>query len=230
MRFLIPLLIAMWPISVRAQVECTVNHVDAQASTVSLEKNKQVGIFHVLPTSEILVSGSRASLSDLEPGMHARLTTTNDPGTIKWLEVSKKAATPTPSPKATGFTDKPITQSQSVTIAASDADGYRINDVKKGASLSFQYLDGKWKEHGHIAEFNPDDAKTPDNSKLVIALPRTGGGLGSVLATVSPSTAKRRFVFTADKDYAALVLRINAEPSANPGKVEYKVTLVPAPH
>jgi len=231
MRYLILSLFAILPLLLNAQVECTINHVDPQASTIALEKNKQVGLFHVTSTSEITLDGNKSALSELQPGMHVKLTTTTDPGTIKNLDAFKNTLSTPQSPQSPskGFTDEPITQTKNITIAAKDKDGFSINNIRKGAVLYIQYVKGQWKEHGGIAQFNPDDPKTPDSSKLAIALPRSDAGPGSVIALVSPNTVKKRFTFTADKDYQSLVLRINAAPSSNPGQVEYKVTLVPAP-
>lgn len=48
------------------------------------------------------------------------------------------------------------------------------------------------------------------------------------LPSCPPGTARRPFVFVADRDYTALILRINATSfKGNPGSVEYAIKILP---
>jgi hypothetical protein len=131
-----------------------------------------------------------------------------------------------PSPAANQ--PAPIT----ATIAANSPDGYPLGPVSKGTKITFQYVSGMWKGWGRVATANPD-GESPEGgkkSRVAIAQPGTSGTLGDVVTLVPAGTAYTPFVFQAQQDYPALILRINyPSPSKGPGQVVYNLTIVPPP-
>ncbi len=115
-----------------------------------------------------------------------------------------------------------------VTIPANDPNGRRIGAVKKGDTISLEYVTGKWKSKGGIATENPDDPKATykDDDRLVIAEPADDKGMpGKVLAIVDPETTLKPFTYLVQTSRPEVVLRINtnSERKENPGEVTYKL-------
>jgi len=143
------------------------------------------------------------------------------------------SADPTPAAVASGLVSAKTSLSLRAVITANSPDAFRIEDVRKGTKITFQFIGGKWKSFGRIATENPDVAVSErgDACRLVVALPSQNGVAGSVLAMVPPETQQKPFVFEAAADYPKVVLRINDEDNTyenNPGSVEYAVKIVSA--
>ena len=103
--------------------------------------------------------------------------------------------------------------------------------VKRGDSITLQYIDGKWKSQGGIPSESPDRlaATYGDNDRLVIARAMDDKGKpGEVIKVVPAETATQPFTFVFPTSRDDVVLRINAnsDRKENPGTVTYKVKLV----
>lgn len=116
-----------------------------------------------------------------------------------------------------------------VTIPANSPDGYALGAVKKGDTITLQYVSGLWKDHGFTATANPDDAKAEegDDIRLVLALPSDKGQPGKLVKLVPPGTAATPFTFTFPTTRDQVVLRINSNRGGekSPGKVVYRIQL-----
>ena len=118
-----------------------------------------------------------------------------------------------------------------VIVPANNPNGYRLGAVKRGDSITLQYVDGKWKSQGGIASESPDRlaATYGDNDRLVIARAMDDKGQpGDVIKVVPPETAAKPFTFVFPTSRDDVVLRINSNSSRkeNPGTVTYKMKLV----
>lgn len=118
-----------------------------------------------------------------------------------------------------------------VIVPANNPNGYRLGAVKRGDSITLQYVDGKWKSQGGIASESPDRlaATYGDNDRLVIARAMDEKGKpGEVIKVVPAETATKPFTFVFPTSRDDVVLRINAnsDRKENPGTVTYKVKLV----
>jgi hypothetical protein len=202
--------------------------VDTKAETFTAKLNGQMKTFRVRPSTDVTINGLKATFEELEPGMKVKITS-GDPGTATRLTANGLRTRTAPEAHSTlGAPGQPARIVKAL-IAASSPEGFPIGDVRKGTKISLQYLGGKWKEHGVIAEFDPDstDPQFDVINRVAIALPPIDSKPGEVLAIVPGDTVKHPFVFEAEKDYPGLVLRINAPPSGNPGKVQYNVKILP---
>jgi hypothetical protein len=237
--------------------EYEVVQLDPQAGTFTVKSHGQMRAFRALVGVEVTINGLKATFAEIEPGMMVKITSA-EPGVASRLTATglrartpaeSHPATPAPAaarppaptapaaPAATAARPVPGSAPQAsrkiqVTILANSPDGYPLGDIRKGTKISLQYVEGKWKAEGRIAQFSPDaetDPKLTDRDKLAIAVP-SGTGKGQVLALVSTGTKKRPYVFEATEDYPGLVLRINGGPSHNPGKVTYDVVVLPPAH
>lgn len=117
-----------------------------------------------------------------------------------------------------------------VDIPASSMDGYVIGPLKKGASITVSYVDGKWKNDGVVASEIPDAETTArgDLVRLAISTASVNGTPGKVLAVVPAGTQKKPFTYRLDSDQENVVLRINesgTDFSSNPGQVSYKLKI-----
>ncbi|HEY3901076.1 MAG TPA: hypothetical protein VGM54_20860 [Chthoniobacter sp.] len=223
-----------------------VARIDPQAGTFTVKANGQVRAFRARLGAEVTINGLKATFAEIEPGMMVKITTA-EPGVASRLVATglrarlpspvspsatpPAAAPPAATPPALGAASQASRKFQA-TILANSPDGFPLGDIRKGTRISLQYVEGKWKAEGRIAQFDPDsetDPKLTDRDKLAIALP-TGTGTGRVLALVSPGTKKRPYVFEAPEDFPGLVLRINGGPSKNPGRVTYDVVVLPPAH
>jgi hypothetical protein len=112
-----------------------------------------------------------------------------------------------------------------VTIPPNNPDGYKLGPVRKGDVISLQYVSGKWKDHGILAQWNPDEAGSEETSRLAIALPSKGGAPGDTVAVVPPGTVAKPFTYTfpASRDQVVLRISANSNNTANPGAVVYQV-------
>jgi formylglycine-generating enzyme required for sulfatase activity len=127
----------------------------------------------------------------------------------------------------------PEAQEESIAdISAQREDGYVIGRLKKGQSITLQYVKGKWKTWGRVATENPDAVaqEQGDVCRLAICDGSKVTELSRVLAVVPPGTEKQPFAWTADRDYDRIILRINKKEKtgfeANPdGGVTYKLGL-----
>ena len=114
------------------------------------------------------------------------------------------------------------------TIPANSPGGFKLGAVKQGDIITLQYLDGKWKGHGHLATENPDTTTdSEDESRLVIARGPKGNKPGDVIVVVPRDTAAKAWSYTVATSREDIVLRINknSEQKDNPGSVVYKVTI-----
>ena len=118
-----------------------------------------------------------------------------------------------------------------IIIPANDPNGYRLGGVKRGDTITLQYVEGVWKSQGGIATESPDRlaATYGDNDRLVIARGIDAKGQpGDVIKIVPPETAAKPFTFVFPTSRDEVVLRINSNSGRkeNPGKVTYKMKLV----
>ena len=137
-------------------------------------------------------------------------------------ELAKASATPPANQPAS----KTMTQGEVVTLAANNPAAYEIGALKKGSTVTLQYVDGKWKEHGRKATDSPDTPGTNGNSALVIAEKGEGDAPGEIIATVPTGTEAEPFVYRAEKDIPNAVLRIKGagqDFKSYPGSVKYRV-------
>jgi hypothetical protein len=114
------------------------------------------------------------------------------------------------------------------TIPANSPAGFKLPAVKQGDIITLQYVDGKWKGHGHIATENPDTTTdSDDESRLVIARGPKGNKAGEVIVVVPRDTAVKPWSYTVATTRDDVVLRINknSEQKGNPGSVVYQVTI-----
>jgi serine/threonine protein kinase len=129
---------------------------------------------------------------------------------------------PAPSPSGTW--------GKLVTIQASAPDGLALGRIPRNTVVRLQYASGKWKAWGRISTVYPDRVETPggDKSRLVLAAAAGPGGPGKVLQMVPVGTAQTPFVWRADSDYDAVVLRINdVSAGKRPGSVQYRMEIIP---
>ncbi len=192
--------------------------------------------FRVRPSVETTINGVKAAFEEIEPGMKVKITSA-EPGTATRLAATGLRTRNTPAGSAgakppMGMAPQAARQVKAA-VPASSPNGFAIGDVRKGTRISIQYVGGKWKHDGHIAQWNPDsdEPKVGDANRLAVALPASGGTPGEVLAVVPAGSSKRPFVYEADKDYSGLVLRINdsdGKYEGNPGDTEWNVKVVPA--
>jgi len=129
---------------------------------------------------------------------------------------------------------KSSSEGKIVALAANATAAYEIGVLKKGESISIQYVDGKWKAHGRKATDSPDSTNRPEFSALVVAAKGEGDGLGEVLAVVPTGTAEHPFTYRAEKDIPNAVLRIKgmdgeADFRSNPGSVQYRISVSKRP-
>lgn len=122
-------------------------------------------------------------------------------------------------------------QEVTVNIVPNDPNGYRLGGVKRGDTITLQYVSGKWKGKGTIASENPDDPKASygEDDRLVIAeAADANGNEGKVIKVVPPETATTPFVYVMQTSRNDVVLRINvgSQRKQNPGYVSYKMKLV----
>lgn len=219
--------------SARAQSgEYELNEIDPKGGTFSATLDGQVRTFRVGPAVETTINGVKASFEELEPGMKLKVASA-EPGTATRLAASGLRTRPAPTAGARppiGVGGQPARQVKAE-VRADAVDGFPIGDVRKGTRISIQYLGGKWKDHGRIAQWSPDstDPKVGKSLRLCVALPAGDGKAGDMLALVPAGTSKRPFVYEADQDYPGLVLRINDGGSfeGNPGKTEWNVKIIP---
>lgn len=212
--------------------------IDAKADTFTAKQNGQMRTYRVRPGVEVTINGIKATFAELEAGMKVKVTSA-EPGLatrlaatgLRTIAPSAPANTPaTPKRPPVSTPSQPVRQ-EKATIPANSPDAFPIGDVRKGTKLSLQYLSGKWKCEGRIAQYSPDDMdpKFSENNRLVISLPSADGKPGDILAIVPGNTAKKPFVFEADKDYPGVVLRIHDYNGlgGNPGSAEYNLKVLP---
>ena len=118
-----------------------------------------------------------------------------------------------------------------VAILANTPDGYRLGGVKRGDTITLEYVSGKWKSKGGIATENPDDPKAAygEDDRLVIAEAASPEGVpGKVIKVVPPETSLKPFTYLMQTSRDDVVLRIhsNSDRKENPGSVTYKLKLV----
>ncbi len=238
------LLLAMLP--VRAENgELQIVQIDPTGKTLSVVLNGQVHSYRVRPGVETTINGLKASFEELEPGMKVKVTSA-EPGLATRLAANGIRTRPSPAAGAPASSSVPAhgnpaaeppqaAREFKAAVPANDPNGYKIGDVRKGTKISIQYISGKWKHDGHIAQWNPDsdEPKVGDGNRLCVSLPGDEGKAGDVLAIVPASSSKHPFVYEADKDYPALVLRINDPDgsfSRNPGETTWNVKVLPPAH
>ena len=112
-------------------------------------------------------------------------------------------------------------------------DGYPIGDLKTGTKISFQYVGGKWKYHGHIASEYADEEKDEDGNRCMSSrpgpCPRRKYKVGEIIASVVPAATKRSQVYVCHGDRTpagGVILRIkgNGDTFSGPGEADYKIT------
>ncbi|MEZ0266966.1 MAG: hypothetical protein ACAI43_19730 [Phycisphaerae bacterium] len=117
-----------------------------------------------------------------------------------------------------------------VAVSAKSEVGYAVGPLAKGDQLVLQYAGGKWKGWGRLATESPDTTKIPKCQAALCDHP--AGGAASVVAIVPTDTQATPYTFTADRDYANLVIRINDDDGTfdnNPDNgVKYRVRVVKA--
>jgi hypothetical protein len=149
-------------------------------------------------------------------------------GSLASLTAPDAPAPPAPGQQPSAAANQPAPIA--ATIAANSPTGYPLGPISKGTKITFQYVSGMWKGWGRVATANPD-GENPEGgkkSRVAIALPGIPGSLGAVVTLVPAGTVYTPFVFEAQQDYPALILRINyPSPSKGPGKVIYNLTIVP---
>ncbi len=120
------------------------------------------------------------------------------------------------------------TETRRVDIPANKRDGYSVGALAKGQSIQLQYVTGKWKAWGRLADIRPDKTDGRGGDKCRVAIVDFARG-ETVLALCPEGTQSNPFTFTALDDIRNLVLRINDDDGdwRNPGAVTYDVT-VPA--
>jgi hypothetical protein len=230
------------PLAARAAhgeaTDYVIAQIDTKGQTFTVQLNGETKTFRVRPAIDVTINGLKATFEELEPGMKVKITS-GEPGLATRLSASGLRTRTAPASTPSGPAGTPAhatlgapaqtARLVKATIAANSPDGFPIGDVRKGTKISLQYLGGKWKDVGRIAQHVPDstDPDFDPKNRLAIALPPVDGKPGAVLAVVPGDTAKHPFVFEADQDYPGLVLRINAPPSRNPGKVDYDVKVLP---
>lgn len=212
--------------------EYELNQIDPKAGTFTATLNGQVRTFRVRPSVETTINGIRATFEELEPGMKLKVTSA-EPGTATRVVASglRTRPAPTGAKPPMGLGSQPARQVKAE-VPANSANGFPIGDVRKGTRISIQYLGGKWKHDGRIAQWNPDsdEPKVGNSNRLCVSLPATDGKAGDMLAIVPAGSSKRPFVYEADKDYPGLILRINdpdGKFDGNPGDTEWNVKIVP---
>ncbi|MES2598193.1 MAG: hypothetical protein V4662_22860 [Verrucomicrobiota bacterium] len=114
-----------------------------------------------------------------------------------------------------------------VTIPANDPNGYQVGAVKRGDTITLEYQEGLWKDHGGIATANPDEDDAGEENRLVLARGAVDGIPGEQIQIVSAGTRKKPFVYVFQTSRDDVVLRIsaNSDRKQNPGSVIYSMTL-----
>ncbi len=162
--------------------EYEIAQIDAKAGTFSATLNGQVRTFRVRPSVETTINGIRGAFEELEPGMKIKVTSA-EPGVATRLVATGLRTRPAPAatapnssvpsaPKPMGATIQPARQVKAA-VAANNSNGYPIGDVRKGTRISIQYVGGKWKHDGHIAQWNPDsdEPKVGNANRLCVSPP-----------------------------------------------------------
>ena len=212
--------------------EYEIAQIDAKANTFTVKKNGQMRTFRVRPAVETTINGIKASFAELEPGMKIKIASA-EPGLATRLDANGlRTNTAAPAGRTQPGSASQTARQLKATIPANSPDAFAIGDIRKGTKISLQYVSGKWKCEGRIAQHSPDETKderVDDKNRLVLSLPSSSGKPGDILAIVPGGTAKKPFVFEADKDYSGLVLRIHDynDFGSNPGSVEYNAKVLP---
>jgi len=107
---------------------------------------------------------------------------------IQVVEVSGKGTFTRTPPTAPPAGAQDMTQGDVVTIPGNAAVGYEIGALKKGATVTLQFVSGQFKEHGTWETDSPETVGRHDNVALVIAEKGAGEQLGEVLAMVPGGT------------------------------------------
>lgn len=116
-----------------------------------------------------------------------------------------------------------------ITIEAKNEDGVTLGNLKKGDTITLQYVSGKWKSHGSLASENPDAAVIShgDDNRIGLFSKKVASSRPRLLTLVPAGTITKPFTFVVPDDFAAIVLRINIDPDnewkSNPGSVVYRV-------
>jgi hypothetical protein len=215
--------------------EYQIESVDAGKSELTLKDStlKEVTL-QVLPGADITLNGTPASLGDLQAPMKVKVTMAG-PGEVQSIQaeaVAKPEAAAMPSVDAAPDPSSMDDQAGKVVkanIVAKSPNAFTIHNVRKGMKIDFHYISGMWKSFGAIPTDDPDDAGAVEGDKcrLAIALPGRGRSAGEAIAVVPPGTKIRGFVFEAQQDYPALVLRINDTKFKGPGEVLYDLHITP---
>lgn len=215
--------------------EYEINQVDSKADTITATLNGQMRTFRVRIGVDTTINGVKATFDDLEPGMKVKITSA-EPGLATRLAATglRTRQAPTGNKPPLGANTQ-TARLVKASVRADTPNGFPIGDVQKGTRITIQYVSGKWKCFGHIANLNPDadDPKIGDANRLAVALPAEGGKPGAVLAIVPAGSSKRPFIYEADKDYPGLVLRIKDDDdtfAGSPGTTEWTVRIVPPAH
>lgn len=137
-------------------------------------------------------------------------------------------ATVSPDP----LPDAPAVAAQSVRVVTVDAkeggDSTRVQlgPVRKGQTVTFEYVRGAWTAWPRAQEGSPDDTPPAHHNVLPLRFCEQQGGSVIELGTVPGGTKRKPFVFSADHDIENLVLNMNdSSPHNNKGAVVYKVTI-----
>jgi hypothetical protein len=234
MRFLILILaITLSPILALAQSgDYEVIQVDVHGGTFTGEANKLLRTFRVRPGVEVTINGVKGTFAGLEVGMKVQVTSAEPGVATRLVANGLQTQKPLASGKPLISPGLPPAREESAVIPANSADGFLMENLRKGTKISLQYKKGAWKSWGNLGTENPDDKKSErgDVCRLTIALPSRGDKPGKVLAVIPPETGKRPFVYVVPLDFPALVLRINDPDGSfakNPGKVEYDIKIFP---
>ena len=97
-----------------------------------------------------------------------------------------------------------------VAIVARNPIGFTLGSLRKGDTVSFRYLQGKWKGWGRLATESPDEPSPEKGNRCRVAFGYIDQqGQFQKLGIVPAGTATEPFHWTLSDDYYLVVLRIN---------------------
>ena len=141
--------------------------------------------------------------------------------------------TPTSTPQPTVAVERrlprPAAPEKEVTIPATVGRGnaqISLGLLKKGQTVTFQYVRGEWTNWPNNPVGSPDDPVPKNPNVTPVSICEKKGQTVEKIADIPHSTKDKPFVFTAPHDIEELVLNMDDDKAANnKGEVVYRVQI-----
>ena len=119
-----------------------------------------------------------------------------------------------------------------ITVVANSKEGFILGQVPKNCLILLQYVSGKWKGWGGLATENPDNPVQEQGDRCQLVISSFDGRTGTLkrLYLVPTKTVEKPSAYLVSGNQRRVVLHINdndGEWAKNPGKVKYRIAIVP---